>query len=182
MKKQTAKKPKMIAMDEHRVRLLLMGLEANALRVVTQANSTVLGHKCKKLWEQLRWDEPFGMKVYADRGPDPFGSAGYEYLHVPAKHPDERERKDNMFVYRVRPRFAVGDTFSVRVPKSLQQPTTSTITVEITSVRVDPLHVEGRQDRWDATPDGKRHPWKTNLWVWILMFRAIADFEKEAGK
>lgn len=45
----------------------------------------------------------------------PFGGAGYQYLHVPAHHPEDRvESDDDLAFYRVRPRVEPGDLLWVR--------------------------------------------------------------------
>lgn len=28
---------------------------------------------------------------------------------------------------------------------------------------------------WDASPQGKRHPWASNPWVWVVEFARLVD-------
>lgn len=69
-------------------------------------NCTILGRfRCRDLWDQLRWDVPDLVRI--DDGPDPFGHAGYQYLHVPASDewpPKPLKTFDDVELwYRVRP-------------------------------------------------------------------------------
>ena len=68
------------------------------VRSVCRENSTALGQTDAALWARLIWDD----QAYVDTS---YSSAGWEYLHVAACHPEDRasyKRSDGF--YRVRSR------------------------------------------------------------------------------
>ena len=91
------------------VRAILEGRKVQTRRVITARNSTVLGYAGSRLWHHLHFDhDKDGIRTYVDGS---LRSEGWEYLHVPAWHPDE---PDEVLVYRVRPTVFPGDRFWVR--------------------------------------------------------------------
>ena len=92
-------------LSTNQVRAVLDGRETQHRVPVMFSNSTVLGYTNKRLWGQLcDWDQ-----AWVDGPPDPIGGGdGYQYLHVPAKRPDDP------VWYRVRSRSEPGDRLWVK--------------------------------------------------------------------
>lgn len=104
----SAVKERPINFRDREVEAILAGDMTQFRRPVMPSNSTVLGYPGRKLWGHLLWDGP----THVDPGPDPFGSPGYQYLHVAARIPGD----DEIVQYRVRPIWEVGDRLWGREP------------------------------------------------------------------
>lgn len=110
---ETAVKEWPMLFSSEMTRALLAGRKSQTRRVVSSSNSTVLGYSGRTLWDHLLWDRG----VHIDKGPDPFGYPGYQYLHVAAWNPKDGEAPTDdreLMSYRVRPKWDVGDHIWVR--------------------------------------------------------------------
>lgn len=110
---KTAVKTEPLLFRAEMVNAILAGQKTQTRRLVTARNSTVLGYPGSRYWNDLRWDyvgevAPMGVRI---DGPNDtmFGAGpGCQYLHVPADQGGE------MVVYRVRPKYEVGQQIWVR--------------------------------------------------------------------
>ena len=107
-----------IVFDDQQVLAIDRGEKTEVRHGVMFNNSTVLGQTSRELWEHLLWGENFSKNVRVDRGPNMLHPEPGAYLHVPATNPKDQQPPESFndlcAIYRVRPRWLIGDRLWVR--------------------------------------------------------------------
>lgn len=103
-----AAKVRPIALTAAEVLAIQSGRKTVLRRPVSASNSTVYGYSSRQLWGHLLWDSEVPAPAFVDSGfPNSDGVYRYAYLHVPARHPEDRKGWERQ--YRVQCRWEPGD-------------------------------------------------------------------------
>jgi hypothetical protein len=180
------------------VRAILEGRKTQTRRVVSRANSLIDGSTPKGTW----WNDLDFDEAWVDPGPSPAGNRG-PYLKVPYPGLSSVHRiyprrwaGDRLWVKETFQRTCSRTIYKADTelhlkwtPSIFMHRVLSRINLEVTSVRVERVQEITEMDHeaeglglkeqpdafralWDKL-NGKKAPWSSNPWVWVLEFRRL---------